>query len=235
MVGRDKAPGQRQCDYSIDNINKCIRDIEQASLAAVGQSLPCRDDISSEVQSLLMLEALSLLLGYEVSIESLVPFILLLLLPFPPGSAGTVDILRAGDWPSHRSHHHGSQRGSRPAGTQGISLSVFLSPPLRASSTTSCRLQFSPEQSTYYPSVSHQGLFLSQVTQLASYFEPLIVASVGLASRLLDHQQQMTILDQTKTLSESALQMLYAAKEGGGNPKVLPLKHNKRWVIVIAS
>lgn len=61
----------------------------------------------------------------------------------------------------------------------------------------------------------------SQVTQLASYFDPLIVASVGLASKLQDHQQQMTILDQTKTLSESALQMLYAAKEGGGNPKVL--------------
>lgn len=61
----------------------------------------------------------------------------------------------------------------------------------------------------------------SQVTQLASYFDPLIVASVGLASKLHDHQQQMTILDQTKTLSESALQMLYAAKEGGGNPKVL--------------
>ncbi|KAG7259774.1 hypothetical protein CRUP_001165, partial [Coryphaenoides rupestris] len=30
----------------------------------------------------------------------------------------------------------------------------------------------------------------------------------------------MTILDQTKTLAESTLQMLYAAKEGGGNPKV---------------
>lgn len=59
------------------------------------------------------------------------------------------------------------------------------------------------------------------MTQLASYFDPLIVASVGLASKLHDHQQQMTILDQTKTLSESALQMLYAAKEGGGNPKVL--------------
>lgn len=59
-----------------------------------------------------------------------------------------------------------------------------------------------------------------QVTQLASYFEPLIVASVGLASKLHDHQQQMTILDQSKTLAESALQMLYASKEGGGNPKV---------------
>lgn len=61
----------------------------------------------------------------------------------------------------------------------------------------------------------------AQVTQLARYFDPLIVASVGLASKFQDHQQQMTILDQTKTLSESALQMLYAAKEGGGNPKVL--------------
>lgn len=30
----------------------------------------------------------------------------------------------------------------------------------------------------------------------------------------------MTVLDQTKTLAESALQILYAAKEGGGNPKV---------------
>lgn len=46
---RDKAPGQRECDSSIDNINKCIRDIEQASLAAVSQNLPSRDDISLEV------------------------------------------------------------------------------------------------------------------------------------------------------------------------------------------
>lgn len=60
------------------------------------------------------------------------------------------------------------------------------------------------------------------MTQLARYFEPLIKASVGVASKLKDHQQQMTFLDQTKTLAESALQMLYAAKEGGGNPKVRP-------------
>lgn len=56
--------------------------------------------------------------------------------------------------------------------------------------------------------------------QLAGYFEPLIMAAVGVASKLQDHQQQMTFLDQSKTLAESALQMLYAAKEGGGNPKV---------------
>lgn len=58
------------------------------------------------------------------------------------------------------------------------------------------------------------------MTQLAGYFEPLIMAAVGVASKLKDHQQQMTFLDQSKTLAESALQMLYAAKEGGGNPKV---------------
>lgn len=48
---RDKAPGQRECDSSIDNINKCIRDIEQASLAAVSQNLASRDDISLEVSN----------------------------------------------------------------------------------------------------------------------------------------------------------------------------------------
>lgn len=58
------------------------------------------------------------------------------------------------------------------------------------------------------------------MTQLAGYYEPLIRASVGVASKLQVHQQQMAFLDQTKTLAESALQMIYAAKEGGGNPKV---------------
>ncbi|XP_035499252.1 talin-2 isoform X2 [Scophthalmus maximus] len=136
---RDKAPGQRECDYSIDNINKCIRDIEQASLAAVGQTLPCRDDISME--------------ALQEQLTSSVQEIGHLIDPVSTTARGEA-----------------AQLGHK-------------------------------------------------VTQLASYFDPLIVASVGLASKLLDHQQQMTILDQTKTLSESALQMLYAAKEGGGNPK----------------
>lgn len=51
FILRDKAPGQRECDSSIDNINKCIRNIEQASLAAVSQNLPSRDDISLEVSN----------------------------------------------------------------------------------------------------------------------------------------------------------------------------------------
>uniref|UniRef100_A0A8C1CUZ3 Talin 1 n=1 Tax=Cyprinus carpio carpio TaxID=630221 RepID=A0A8C1CUZ3_CYPCA len=38
-------------------------------------------------------------------------------------------------------------------------------------------------------------------------------------SKILNSQQQMSVLDQTKTLTESALQMLYTAKEAGGNNK----------------
>ncbi|XP_035251832.1 talin-2-like isoform X1 [Anguilla anguilla] len=136
---RDKAPGQRECDYSIDSINKCIRDIEHASLAAVSQSLPTRDDIS--------LEAL------QDQLTSAVQEIGHLIDPIMTAARGEA-----------------AQLGHK-------------------------------------------------VTQLASYFEPLVVASVGMASKLLDHQQQMIVLDQTKTLAESSLQMLYAAKEGGGNPK----------------
>ncbi|XP_075906783.1 talin-2 [Nelusetta ayraudi] len=136
---RDKAPGQRECDSSIDNINRCIRGIEQASLAAVSQNLPSRDDIS--------LEAL------QEQLTSTVQEIGHLIDPVSTAARGEA-----------------SQLGHK-------------------------------------------------VTQLAGYFEPLIMAAVGVASKLQDHQQQMTFLDQSKTLAESALQMLYAAKEGGGNPK----------------
>ncbi|EGW07880.1 Talin-1 [Cricetulus griseus] len=59
----------------------------------------------------------------------------------------------------------------------------------------------------------------SKVSQMAQYFEPLTLAAVGAASKTLSHPQQMALLDQTKTLAESALQLLYTAKEAGGNPK----------------
>uniref|UniRef100_A0A8D2JXH4 Talin 1 n=1 Tax=Theropithecus gelada TaxID=9565 RepID=A0A8D2JXH4_THEGE len=58
-----------------------------------------------------------------------------------------------------------------------------------------------------------------KVSQMAQYFEPLTLAAVGAASKTLSHPQQMALLDQTKTLAESALQLLYTAKEAGGNPK----------------
>uniref|UniRef100_A0A6I8QRW9 Talin 2 n=1 Tax=Xenopus tropicalis TaxID=8364 RepID=A0A6I8QRW9_XENTR len=137
---RDKAPGQRECDQSIDSINRFIRDIEQASLASVSQDLAMRDDIS--------LEAL------QEQLTSVVQEIGHLIDPITTAARGEA-----------------AQLGHK-------------------------------------------------VTQLARYFEPLVLAAVGLVSKVLDHQQQMTVLDQTKTLAESALQMLYAAKEGGGNPKL---------------
>lgn len=64
---------------------------------------------------------------------------------------------------------------------------------------------------------------------MASYFQPLVMAAIGTVSKIVSSQQQMAVLDQTKTLSESALQMLYTAKEAGGNPKVLPPARGGRW------
>ncbi|XP_017577063.1 talin-2a isoform X2 [Pygocentrus nattereri] len=136
---RDKAPGQRECDSAIDSINKCIRDIEHVSLAAISQNLPTRDDIS--------LEAL------QEQLMSSVHEVGHLIEPISTAAKGEA-----------------AQLGHK-------------------------------------------------ISQLASYFEPLHSAAVGMASKLMHHQQQMNLLDQTKTLAESALQMLYAAKEGGGNPK----------------
>ena len=59
-----------------------------------------------------------------------------------------------------------------------------------------------------------------QVAQISSYMEPLASATIGAASTSSNHQRQMDILDFSKTVAESVLQLVYAAKEGGGNPKV---------------
>lgn len=48
---RDKAPGQRECDDAIEVLNNCIREVDQASLAAISQHLTPRDDISMEASA----------------------------------------------------------------------------------------------------------------------------------------------------------------------------------------
>lgn len=48
-VCREKAPGQRECDDAIEVLNSCIREVDQASLAAISQQLTPREDISMEV------------------------------------------------------------------------------------------------------------------------------------------------------------------------------------------
>ncbi|XP_007441071.1 talin-1 isoform X1 [Python bivittatus] len=136
---RDKAPGQRECDQAIETLNKCIRDVDQASLAAISQQLAPREGISQEALHNQMLTAVQ-------EISNLIE---------PVAGAARAEA---------------SQLGHK-------------------------------------------------VSQLAQYFEPLVLAAVGAASKMLNHQQQMNLLDQTKTLAESGLQMLYTAKEAGGNPK----------------
>uniref|UniRef100_A0A8C9VV10 Talin 1 n=1 Tax=Scleropages formosus TaxID=113540 RepID=A0A8C9VV10_SCLFO len=136
---RDRAPGQRECDDAIEVLNNCIREVDQASLAAISQQLPPREDISQEALHEQMAASV-----HEIS--NLIE---------PVAIAARSDA---------------SQLGHK-------------------------------------------------VSQMVSYFEPLVKASIGTASKILNSQQQMNVLDQTKTLAESALQMLYTAKEAGGNPK----------------
>merc|ERR1712106_859820 len=57
------------------------------------------------------------------------------------------------------------------------------------------------------------------ITSLMSYFEPMVSNSIGTASNMVSSKQQVLILDQTKTVAECAQQLLYAAKESGGNPR----------------
>uniref|UniRef100_A0A3P8WQW6 Talin 1 n=1 Tax=Cynoglossus semilaevis TaxID=244447 RepID=A0A3P8WQW6_CYNSE len=137
---RENAPGQRECDDAIEVLNGCIREVDQASLAAISQQLTPRDDISMETLHEQMAASV-----HEIS--NLID---------PVGVAARSEA---------------SQLGHK-------------------------------------------------VSQMASYFEPLIMAAIGTASKIVSSQQQMAVLDQTKTLTESALQMLYTAKEAGGNPKV---------------
>ncbi|XP_013858220.1 talin-1 isoform X2 [Austrofundulus limnaeus] len=136
---REKAPGQRECDNAIEVLNGCIREVDQASLAAISQHLTPREDISMETLHEQM-------------------------------AASVHEISNLIDPVAVAARSEASQLGHK-------------------------------------------------VSQMASYFEPLIMAAIGTASKILSSQQQMAVLDQTKTLAESALQMLYTAKEAGGNPK----------------
>lgn len=53
-----------------------------------------------------------------------------------------------------------------------------------------------------------------------SYFEPLTDSCTGAASLSYNSRRQMSLLDQCKTVCESQLQFIYAAKDSGGNPRV---------------
>lgn len=66
---------------------------------------------------------------------------------------------------------------------------------------------------------------------MTSFFDPLVQSAIGSASKTVNSKQQMALLDQTKTVAECALQLIYAAKEAGGNPKVILLIVNHLFLI----
>ncbi|XP_076439084.1 talin-1-like isoform X2 [Babylonia areolata] len=136
---RDSAPGQKECDHAIGNLNRTIRELDQASLEAIRQNLAPREN--------------NTLKGFQ---EQMI------------NSAREI-LDRVED--------------IRQAAKQ------------------------EPE---------NLGHLVSTVT---SYFDPLTESAIGTASKTMNSKQQMTLLDLTKTVAESALQLMYAAKEGGGNPK----------------
>ena len=59
---------------------------------------------------------------------------------------------------------------------------------------------------------------------MSSFIAPLADLAVGAASRTADVQRKVDLLDQAKTVAESAAQLMYSTKEGGGNPQVISFK-----------
>jgi talin len=59
------------------------------------------------------------------------------------------------------------------------------------------------------------------VNQMVQYFEPLVQNTIGAASNMKNSKQQEQLLDQAKSVTESALQLVYSVKDCGGNPKAV--------------
>jgi hypothetical protein len=64
-------------------------------------------------------------------------------------------------------------------------------------------------------------IFYFKVAKLTDFLVPLCDATIGAASLMKNDKRKADLLDQTKTVAECAAQMMYAAKSGGGNPKVI--------------
>ncbi|XP_013386332.1 talin-1 isoform X1 [Lingula anatina] len=136
---KESAPGQKECDDAIEKVTSTIKDLDQAALAAISNSLPARNDNNQQ--------------GFQQQMISCAQEI-----------ADRIDPVRtAGKGEAEKLGH--------------------------------------------------------LVTNMASYLDPLADAAVGTASKIMNSKRQMAVLDQTKTVAESALQLIYVAKEGAGNPK----------------
>ncbi|MCL4118749.1 UNVERIFIED_CONTAM: hypothetical protein GTU68_045364, partial [Idotea baltica] len=138
---RDKAPGQKECDDAVDNLNINIRDLDQASLSVMDESLSQYRDNN--------------LVGYneqvEMTCQAMLPII---------------------------------EKVRQAAKSEAENLG-------------------------------------HAVSQMSSYFTPLVNASIGCASNMTNSKRQACYLDQTKSVLECALQLMYASKESGGNSKAI--------------
>ncbi|XP_021951847.1 talin-1 isoform X2 [Folsomia candida] len=140
---REKAPGQKECEIAIQKLNNALREVNQASLAAVSQNLPQRKDntLQGFVQN-----AEGLLRGAEEHVE-----------------------------------------------------------PLRISGRSEAE------------NLGHQ------VSSLTSIIDNLIGNIVGTASNIIETKEQVNLLERTRTVLESCVQYICAAKESGGNSKAINL------------
>eukprot|EP01137_Pigoraptor_chileana_P018402 Opistho-2@77812 len=59
------------------------------------------------------------------------------------------------------------------------------------------------------------------VVAIANQFVPFVNAAVGAASRTTDKAKAEAMFDMVKTITESAMQLMYSAKESGGNQKAV--------------
>ncbi|XP_030759474.1 talin-2 isoform X2 [Sitophilus oryzae] len=57
------------------------------------------------------------------------------------------------------------------------------------------------------------------LTQMIQYFEPLVQNTIGAASNMTNSKQQEQLLNQAKSVTESAWQLVDTVKNCGGNPK----------------
>lgn len=62
-----------------------------------------------------------------------------------------------------------------------------------------------------------------QVSSLASIIDSLIGNIVGTASNIIETKEQVNLLERTRTVLESCVQFIMAAKESGGNSKATNL------------
>ncbi len=119
------------------------------------------------------------------------------------------------------SHKCARERAVKPNLCQNYlsRFGLFLSQGFQNKVITSGREALDRVEQTRHAAKTEAEKLGHNVSSLANYLEPLADAAIGLASKTVNSRHQQVILDQSKTVAESALQFMIAAKEGGGNPK----------------